>query len=178
MNNNLEKILIENRDAILEEWFTLVAQTYPPETAIFLKSRKDPFANPVGRAVRNTLEDLFDELMRGPNREHTGACLDPIIRIRAVQNFSPSEAIGFIFSLKSLVRKILGAKASDSNLSQNFQAFESKIDELGLIAFDIYMKCREKIYEIKANEFRNRHYSAFRRAGLICEVPDDPALKH
>ena len=177
LNKEFEKILIENRAIILQEWFHLVVQTYPPETAVFLKNRKDPFANPVGRAVRNGIEDLFDALLQGLNRELAGACLDPMIRIRAVQNFTPSEATGFIFSLKSIIRKILNAKASERNLFQEIQAFESMIDDLGLIAFDIYMKCREKIYEIKANEFRNRHYSAFRRAGLIAEVPDDPALK-
>ncbi len=177
MSNNLEKLLIENRAAILQEWFTCVVDTYPSETARFLKSQKDPFANPVGRAIRNGVEDLFDELLRGLNRENAGACLDPMIRIRAIQNFTPSQAIGFIFSLKWVVRKILDAKIKEGNLSQEVHAFDTKIDELCLIAFDIYMKCREKIYEIKANEFRNRHYSAFRRAGLICEVPDDPALK-
>ncbi len=177
LSNELEKILIESRAAILHDWFNLVVETYPSETARFLKSQKDPFANPVGRAVRNGVEDLFDELLGGLNREHAGACLDPMIRIRAIQNFTPSEAIGFIFSLKAVIQKIIGKKIVEKKLSQEFHAFESKIDDLGLIAFDIYMKCREKIYEIKANEFRNRHYSAFRRAGLISEVPDDPALK-
>lgn len=177
LSNELEKILIESRAAILHDWFNLVVETYPSETARFLKSQKDPFANPVGRAVRNGVEDLFDELLGGLNREHAGACLDSMIRIRAIQNFTPSEAIGFIFSLKAVIQKIIGKKIVEKKLSQEFHAFESKIDDLGLIAFDIYMKCREKIYEIKANEFRNRHYSAFRRAGLISEVPDDPALK-
>jgi hypothetical protein len=177
LNNELEKILIENRATILKEWFALVVETYPAETSKFLKGQKDPFANPVGRAVRNGVEDLFDELLRGLNREHAGACLDPMIRIRAIQNFTPSEAIGFIFSLKAIIRKIIGKKIVEKNLLHEVYAFESKIDDLGLIAFDIYMKCREKIYEIKANEFRNRHYSAFRRAGLISEVPDDPALE-
>jgi hypothetical protein len=38
------------------------------------------------------------------------------------------------------------------------------------------MACREKIYELKANETRNRTFKAFERAGLIKkdpgEVPD------
>jgi hypothetical protein len=177
LRNKLKNILIESQQKILQEWFAIVVETYPAETAKFLKSQKDPFANPVGRAVRNGVEDLFDELIGGINREHAGACLDSMIRIRAIQNFTPSEAIGFIFSLKDVIRKISGKKIVEMNLLEELHAFESEIDNLGLIAFDIYMKCREKIYEIKANEFRNRHYSAFRRAGLISEVPDDPALE-
>jgi hypothetical protein len=177
LSNKLAKILIESRPQILQEWFAVVVETYPTETARFLKSQKDPFANPVGRAVRKGVEDLFDELIGGIDREHAGACLDSMIRIRAIQNFTPSEAIGFIFSLKAVIRKIISKKIAQMNLFEELHAFEAEIDNLGLIAFDIYMKCREKIYEIKANEFRNRHYSAFRRAGLISEVPDDPALE-
>lgn len=177
MSTLLEQILAEKRRAILKEWFFLVVESYPRETAKFLKSQRDPFANPVGRAIQNVVKDLFDELLTGLDRDKAGACLDSIIRIRAIQNFTPSEAIGFIFSLKAVIQKILGREIAEKNLSEQLRAFESKIDELGLIAFDIYMKCREKIYEIKATEFRNRHYSAFRRAGLISEVSDDPFLK-
>jgi hypothetical protein len=43
---------------------------------------------------------------------------------------------------------------------------------LGLLAFDIYMQCREKIYELKANEMKERTFKAFARAGLVKE-PDE-----
>ncbi len=174
MSAAFDKIISAKRSDILDEWFALVVETYPAETSRFLKSQKNQFANPVGRAVRNGVADLFDELVRGLDPVTAGACLDPMIRIRAIQNFTPSEAVGFVFMLKKVLRKLLGRETREQNLTGELEAFESKIDELALIAFDVYMKCREKIYEIKANEFRNRHYSAFRRAGLISEVPDDP----
>jgi hypothetical protein len=102
-----------------------------------------------------------------------------MIRIRAIQNFTASEAVSFIFDLKKVVRKMLDREICDQNLTEELRAYEDLIDKLGLIAFDVYMKCREKIFEIKATEFRNRHYSAFRRAGLISEVPDseEPGLE-
>lgn len=174
MSAAFDKILSNKRTDILNKWFDLVVETYPDETAKFLKRQKDPFANPVGRAVRNGVADLFDELARGLDPKTAGACLDPMIRIRAIQNFTPSEAVGFVFMLKRVLRDLMGREIKEQNLAGELQAFEAKIDELALIAFDIYMKCREKIFEIKANEFRNRHYSAFRRAGLISEVPEDP----
>ena len=43
-----------------------------------------------------------------------------------------------------------------------------KIDDIVLIAFDIFMGCREKIYEIKANEERNKIYKAFATSGTGC----------
>ena len=48
-----------------------------------------------------------------------------------------------------------------------------KIDRLLLLAFDIYMECREKIYDLKANEEKNKVFKAFKRAGLISEISDD-----
>ena len=176
MSAELEKLLNEKRPEIIKEWFTLVVETYPEETAKFLKSQKDPFANPVGKAVRNGVADLFDELVRGLDTENASAYLDPMIRIRAIQNFTPSQAIGFVFMLKDIIRQLLDRQIESSNLGGEMRALEAKIDRLAMIAFDVYMKCREKIYEIKANEFRNRHYMAFRRAGLISEVPNDSDL--
>jgi hypothetical protein len=35
------------------------------------------------------------------------------------------------------------------------------------------MQCREKIYELKANEMKNRTFRAFERAGLVSEIPAD-----
>ena len=39
---------------------------------------------------------------------------------------------------------------------------ESKIDTMALLAFDIYMKCREKIYEIKLDEVKGERERLFR----------------
>jgi hypothetical protein len=49
----------------------------------------------------------------------------------------------------------------------------SKIDEIVLIAFNLYVQCKEKVYELKANELKNRTLKAFERAGIISELPPD-----
>jgi hypothetical protein len=36
-----------------------------------------------------------------------------------------------------------------------------------MMAFDLYMQCREKIYQLSANEMKNRTLRAFERAGLV-----------
>ena len=95
--------------------------------------------------------------------------LDPIIRIRAAQNFTPSQATAFVLSLKKALRENLAKELHDLSSIRELFEFESKIDQLCLMAFDIYMQCREKIYQIGANETRNRTFKAFERAGLISE---------
>ena len=99
----LNNLLSQKKAAITKKWFTLVIETYPSDTAKFLKSQKNPFANPVGRTIYQGLETLFAELLKGIDYETITSSLDPIIRIRAVQNFSPSQATGFIFFFKNVI---------------------------------------------------------------------------
>ena len=95
--------------------------------------------------------------------------LDSIIRIRAVQDFTPAQATAFILSLKKVLREYLAKELQDSRLAAEFTALETRIDQICLMAFDIYMQCREKVNQIRANETRNRTFRAFERAGLIKE---------
>ena len=169
----LENLLAQKRGEILKKWFDLVIKTYPEDTAAFFKQRKDHFANPVGSTTKRGLEAILKELFQemDPDPETLRSFMDPIIRIRAIQDFKPSEAVSFIFSLKPVIRIIANKAFKDKNIEQELRAFESKIDTLGVMAFDVYMMCREKIYDLKANEFRNRTYRAFERANLISENP-------
>jgi hypothetical protein len=174
----LETFLAQKKHAIIQDWFERVIETYPPDTSKFLKSQKDPFANPVGRTVLRGLEAVFDELLSGMNPEVVNSFLDPVIRIRAVQNFTPSRAVAFIFSLKKVIRGHLRGAPGDQENAWDLPGFESRIDDLGLMAFDIYMECREKLYELKANEVRNRTFKALEKANLVKPGPDDaPDLK-
>jgi hypothetical protein len=169
MGKGLEKIIEQKTSVITKKWFDLTAQTYAPDTAEFLKSRKDQFANPVGGTMLKGLKGLLDQLIHSMDPETITSHLDPIIRIRAAQNFTPSQATAFILSLKKVLRENLTKELRDSSVAAELLAFESKIDQLCLIAFDIYMQCREKIFQIRANETRNRTFRAFERAGLISE---------
>ena len=136
------------------------------------KSQKDPFANPVGGTFKRGLEAVFDILVNGWDQEAVSSFLDPLIRIRAIQDFSPSQAVGFIFMLKTIVRDVLKKSKQNGYELQELLEFESKIDELGLAAFNIYVDCREKIYELQASEMRKTTFSAFERAGLVSDIPD------
>lgn len=175
MRKGLKGLIEDRKDRIIKEWFDTAVQTYAPDTAEFVKGQKDPFANPVGSTTIKALQFLLDQLLKDVNHQTSSDGLDSIIRIRAVQNFTPSQATAFIFSLKAVLRNSLKKELKDVQLINELLAFESKIDELCLLAFDIYMQCREKVYQIGANETRNRVFRAFERAGLV--VDHQPKVK-
>ena len=168
----LKELLEKNKSAIVKKWIDVVVTTYPVDTSQFLKSQSDRFANPVGHAVSDGLHSIFDELISGPDFEKVKLSLDPMIRIRAIQNFTPSQATSFVLSVKTIVREKLKKQLEKSCKPEEIQAFDQKVDQLLFLAFDIYVGCREQIYSLKANEEKNKVYKAFKRAGLIDENPE------
>jgi hypothetical protein len=58
--------------------------------------------------------------------------------------------VSFVFLLKGILRERWAGQ------EQQRAAVEARIDAAALMAFDLYMKCREKIYEVLASEARRR----------------------
>jgi len=178
MGHRLKGLIEENKSEIIKNWFKATIQTYAPDTAQFYKGQKDQFANPVGNITAKGVEFLLDQLLNDFEPDAVKTYLDPIIRIRAVQDFTPSQATAFILLLKKVLRDRFSNKLQDAAMVTELLAFESKIDQLCLMAFDIYMACKEKVYQISANDMRSQALKAFKRAGLIAdELPQPGKVK-
>lgn len=170
---DLKNQLMAKKSAILKKWFDAVADTYPENTSSFLRKQKAQFTNPVGYTLSEGLEGLFEALLKGMIPDTVKIFLDSIIRIRAIQEFTPSEAVSFVFLLKKIIRQELGNEMlQQPRINDELTAFDSSIDELALYSFDIYMNCREKIYELKANEARNMTFRLLQQAKLIVDNQD------
>jgi hypothetical protein len=159
----INDLLAQNRSAIVQKWFDRIAKTYPANSQKFIKEQKDRFANPVGSTIRQGIEGLYEELLRDMDTGKIREYLDPIVRIQAVQDFSPSEALSFIPFLKGIIREELKGKIQGTRVVEELSEFETRIDRLTLLAFDHYMRCREKIYEIRLEELRNRSVEVIER---------------
>lgn len=172
---NLDELLRAKSEAILELWFEHIIATYPPESVQFFRRTQDAFQNPVGSTIHREIKAVFDELLTGLDRERVSPFVDRIVRIRAVQDYTPSQAVGFVLGLKPVVRAVLAKQLNDpagaAGLLAELAAFESRVDELTLIAFDIYMACRQKIYELQAQEVKSMYYNVLRRADILCPIP-------
>lgn len=134
------------KQAIAERWFALTVQTYPAQSRQFLQREKDPFRNPVGQALHTHLPALLGELLGDMNPENVARSLGELMRMRAVQHFSAREALSFLFLLKRVLREELPAD------EESRVGLDNRIDDMALTAFDIFMRCREQIYQLQANE--------------------------
>ncbi len=168
---SLEKLLVDNKSAILSRWFDSILETYPADTKEFLRKKKDRFENPVAHRISSGIEGIFGQILSDAKVEDASPFLDKVIRIRAVQDFTPSQALAFIFDLKTLVREEVAADTREGQLSEELRRLEQKIDKMGLLAMDIYMKCREEIYELRVNEVKRSVSRLIERANKICGIP-------
>jgi hypothetical protein len=51
-------------------------------------------------------------------------------------------------------------------------ALDRQIDGVLLMAFDVYSKCRQQIYEIRVRDVKNQVGKLLERANLIVEIPE------
>ena len=169
---SLGKLLQQKKSVILKRWFDSILETYPTDTKHFLRTKKDRFENPVAHRISSGIEGIFDQILNDEKAEEASPFLDKVIRIRAVQDYSPSQALAFIFDLKGLVREAVAEDTHEGQLSEELWRVEQKIDEVGLLALDIYMKCREEIYELRVNEVKRSVSRLIERANQICGIPE------
>jgi len=83
--------LKENKKEILSVWIDRTLDSYASSS--FFKTSEDKFANPVGANITHGLTSLFNLLVAGVDRGEYYKPLDQVIRIRAIQEFTPAQAI-------------------------------------------------------------------------------------
>jgi len=142
--------LAQKRAAILEEWLERTLATYPSQTAGFFRNQKDRFRNPVGSTLKEGLATLLDEITGEMDLEKTRPAMESLVRMRAVQDFTAPQATSFVFALRQIL--------NESSEGGCPAAWQTRIDSIALLAFDLYTKCRKEIYQIKARAHRREVY--------------------
>ncbi|MBS0014486.1 MAG: RsbRD N-terminal domain-containing protein [Desulfobacterales bacterium] len=172
-------IVSARKERWMDQWMDALMSTYPNESARFFKDTTDPFANPVGSAFRNGIRNLFAVLAADAyDPDAARQALDPMVRVRAVQELAPSAALGFITQIKAIMA------ADGKALKDAARADKVRMDKIAehadkalLTAFDLYMGCKKHIYTLRARQASNSVRQLLVKNELICEVPDiDPAV--
>jgi hypothetical protein len=147
---DIDTLLAQKKKAIVQQWIDQVLDTYGSPD--FFKKQKDRFANPIGSTVSSGLQNLFAILVEEKDLEEAAKHLEDIIKIRAVQDFSPSAAVSFVYSLKNIVRHELAREKNREEVLSTLALLDARIDKVALMAFDFYMDCRERLHRIRVNE--------------------------
>ena len=149
----LGEALQNNRYKIVDKWVDYTLATY--QSSDFFRSEKDSFSNPIGSAVREALKKLFALLSKGADPAEFKQPLALIMHLRSVQEFTPSQAVAPLNAVKHITREVLGSDKETKDFITDLYDFEFAVDLAMLAAFDLYMECREKIYQIRLNEIRS-----------------------
>ncbi|PIE57179.1 MAG: hypothetical protein CSA34_00210 [Desulfobulbus propionicus] len=152
---NLNEMLAEKKKEILSIWIDRTLDSY--SSSEFFKRSADRFANPVGMGIREGLTRLFELLLEAAPAEAYLAPLDKVMRIRAVQDFTPANALAPILELKWVTRQVLKQKSVQVAGGQ-LDRFDCDVDRMALMAFDCYVQCREMLYRNRIGELKSgRH---------------------
>ncbi|MBS3808674.1 MAG: RsbRD N-terminal domain-containing protein [Desulfobacterales bacterium] len=172
------EFIASRRDRWIGKWLDALMNTYPNESARFFKDTADPFANPVGAVMRKGITELFEVVTAesyDPQAAYTA--LEPVIRVRAIQEFSPSAALGFITEIKDIIDRDTAEAGAGQASRQDLGLIAANADRALLTAFDIYVDCKKHVYNLRARQARDSVRQLLIKKELISELPDvDPEL--
>jgi len=128
-----------NKEKIVKVWVDRILEGYPVkvfEVVDYVEDAAKGICDALiglyeGEELNNDVEDALDSLMRF---------------LATDRNLAPGESIRLISDLRELVADELGLKGEDR------LKFNLKVEELIFKAFNLYMACREKIFELRLKE--------------------------
>jgi RsbT co-antagonist protein rsbRD N-terminal domain len=162
-------LLTAKKSEILDAWRGILFDSYVPETARFLKSQKDRFANPIAYQLTRGLTGILEAILLDQEPDQAATQFDEVLKLKALQDASPSRAMAFIFVLKSVIREKLAQELQDPAMAGEMAALEGRLDGLALLGFDVYMQRREKLCEVKVSEVKRKVSALLRRLGMSDE---------
>ena len=174
MDSKLHSLLSENKETIARRWLDRVVESYSADSARFMRQERDRFANPVGQRLTRGVHALLDVLLLGAPDDELRKALDTVVRVRAVQELSASQALGFVFQLKDVVRELLAKQLeelAEGARHAELGAFERQVDHLALLAFEVYLGCKEQLYELRVGEMKRRTAKLVERMNRIYGDP-------
>lgn len=170
---NVSDILRKHKKAVTTKWVESVFTTYPLETTGFLRTKTDPFTNPVAHMTREAAGALYDAISgEETDPAQVKAALDRFVKLRAVQKFAPSENMAVFYLMKPVLREEVLPEMQEKGQLQAYLEVESRLDTLALLAFDMYAQAREILAESRIKEIRNQHAQLAAWARKLEGAPD------
>lgn len=172
------EFLREKKKEIVDRWTEAVFSSYPLETTGFLRTKHDPFANPVAHMTREAAQILYDAMTgEETDPEAVKKSLDRFIKLRAVQTFNPGESMAVFYLMKPIMREVLLPEMRARGQLEDYLDTESRLDTLALLAFDMYVKARDAVAELRIKEIKNQYAQLARWAQNLENGLNEPQEK-
>jgi len=152
----LKDFLAGKKRIILERWLGRILEAYPPDTQAFFRENRGPYSNPIGFTLRKGMEGIIDQILRPLSVEEARAILEPVMKVRAVENLPPSRGVDFILPLREIVSEIAREEKRKDLLGREWLDLNSRIDRLALLGMNLYSECREKVNQLRIKESEKR----------------------
>jgi rsbT co-antagonist protein RsbR len=145
-NSRLTDIISRNENQLLESWIADQLKAI---------SRQGVLSSEDLRAQCGDFLRIFNEaIQHGSAEQFSGTAFDLLreniasfTRNRALQGFSPSETVIFIFSLKKPLFSLLQAElgSTPEALAEEILSVSLLLDQAGIYASEVYQKTREEV---------------------------------
>ena len=160
----LKDLIAENKTVILQRWFDRLLEDYPPETQALFRENRSPYSNPIGFTLRRGMEGILEGFLTPAAAAEARAVLEPVMRVRAVENLPSPQGGKFILPLREIIGEILEEAEIKEILEREWLDLNSQISRLALLGMNLYSECREKVHRLRMKEGEERARLRSRRA--------------
>ncbi len=151
-------VLRDKKKEVVRRWVEAIFASYPLETKGFLRTIQDPFANPVAHMTKEAGDILYDAMIgEETDTEKVKASLDRFIKFKAIQNVNPSESMAAFYMMKPVLRELVLPEMRSKGKMKYYLETESRLDTLVLLAFDMYIKARDTLSELRIKEIKSQY---------------------
>lgn len=177
MSQSMKTVLRAHEKELGDAWFDRMLASYPDQSRKYFGRVKQSFTNPVGANLYQSLNALLHELLADePDADAVNEHVQLILRIKAVQNVLPSQAVSFVPALKQIIEETCGSELEKAGVGlDQYLDLYSDIDTVALYAFDSYSESRDLIYDMRLQQIRQTN-DILVRAELVDKALSDDAF--
>lgn len=157
MKSTIYTAVNQKKPQILSKWKSAALTSFANHDGLKGRKPQGRFSDPIDYVVEKSTGDIFECLIKPENNVNLHDSLQEICRLIAIQENSPSEALNFIFELKQIIRDELQTEIDLDHWAMEIWNLDKYIDQIGLLAFNIYSDCRAQIYELRIDEIKRMY---------------------
>jgi hypothetical protein len=170
-------IIEENHSKILKLWKErFFLDIFGEDVKSYFLKEVDPFQNPLASRVDEIFSSILKEIKSEFSLDALLPYLERLAQVLAIYVPSAKKAMGTFLKLKGIIRENFGDEILERFGVKGLLQMEDLINSLMVLTFDFYMKYRERLFEIRYEEWKRNHYLLLKRAGLVYDPMEGTPL--